>query len=365
MPAHRALNGERDPAALARPVRVMIVDDSAVARTVLARMIGADSRLEVAETATSAAEALRLLEISTVDVVLLDLDMPGASGVEALPAIVRCGRGARVLVLSACCEEGGGLAREALATGASDILAKPGATAFAGSFSKVLADRLVRLGAASREAPADPPAASAAPISLRPMPQGDIACLALGASTGGIQALLAFFAALPPRIGLPILITQHLPPFFLPYFAAQMEAGSGRPARLAADGMALQPDTILIAPGDAHLGLAFGEGGVQIRLDREIVARSTPSVDHMLRSAAEAFGAGALGVVFTGMGRDGLAGSAALVGRGGAVMVQDAESSAVWGMPRAVAEAGLASAVLPPAGLARCIADLRGVKAWS
>jgi len=179
----------------------------------------------------------------------------------------------------------------------------------------------------------------------------------LGASTGGLHALSEFLRALPLEIGVPILLTQHLPGSFMPFFARQIEAASGRLTRIAEHGLPLQPEQILIAPGEAHLEVARDGGRAFVRLGHEPVSSGCrPSVDPMLWSLGEAYGESGLGVVFSGMGRDGLAGSTRLVNAGGAVIVQDQHSSAVWGMPRAVAEAGLASAVMPPAGLARRVA---------
>jgi two-component system chemotaxis response regulator CheB len=189
------------------------------------------------------------------------------------------------------------------------------------------------------------------------MPEARLACLAVGASTGGLGAIADVLRALPPRIGVPLLVTQHLPDLFMPFFARQIEAAAGRPVRIAEDGLALRPDEVVLAPGDAHLGLVREGSRVAVALDRAPAASGCmPSVDVMLRSLALVYGRGGLGVVLSGMGRDGLAGAGELVERGGAVIVQDRVSSAVWGMPRAVAEAGLASAVLAPTDLARRIA---------
>ena len=203
------------------------------------------------------------------------------------------------------------------------------------------------------------------PIKLRPPGDSRLGCLALGASTGGLHALSEFLRALPTRISAPILITQHLPTVFMPYFARQIEAASGRLARVAEDGMVLTPEQILIAPGDAHLGLERAGAQIQVQLTGAPASSGCmPSVDAMLWSLSEIYGRTGVGVVFSGMGRDGLVGSARLVDRGGLVLVQDQQSSAVWGMPRAVAEAGLASAVLAPAELALRVASRAESVSW-
>ncbi|HEX8450124.1 MAG TPA: chemotaxis protein CheB [Allosphingosinicella sp.] len=334
------------------PLKLMIVDDSQVARAVLSRMLGAFGDFEVVATAGDAAEALRLLPSTRVDIVLLDVEMPGTSGLEALPEIVRQGRGARVLIVSSFCDGASDSAVKALAPGAAETLSKPGAEAFGGRFSEVLADRLRRMG---RREPESPAAEAPAPRTAK------LGCLALGASTGGLHAVTALLSALPARIGVPILITQHLPSAFLPFFARQVETASGRTARIAEDGLELRPEEIVLAPGDAHIRLEQKAGRVTVRLDRDSAPSGCiPSVDVMLSSVAAVYGPAALGVMLSGMGRDGLAGSRELVARGGAMMAQDRQSSAVWGMPKVVAEAGLACAVLPPAELAAAVAARAG-----
>lgn len=338
------------PPRLSRPLKLMIVDDSQVARAVLSRMLAAFSDFEIVATASDAGEALRLLPSTEVDIVLLDVEMPGESGLEALPEIVRRSRGARVLIVSAFCDGTADAAVGALAPGAAETLSKPGAEAFNGRFSEILADRLRRMGRRrSAESESSPQAPEA--------PAARLGCLAVGASTGGLHAVAALLGALPARIGAPILITQHLPAAFVPFFARQVEAASGRTVRIAEDGLELRPEEIVLAPGDAHIGLEQKGARVVVRLDRSAAASGcVPSVDVMLEQVASAYGRSALGVMLSGMGRDGLAGSRALVARGGLMMAQDRQSCAVWGMPKVVVEAGLASAVLPPAGLAARVA---------
>jgi two-component system chemotaxis response regulator CheB len=190
------------------------------------------------------------------------------------------------------------------------------------------------------------------------MPADPIDVLAIGASTGGIHALGVLFEALPERIGIPILVTQHLPAPFVPVFARQLRIASGRDAVVAEDGMPLIADRVFLAPGDAHLTLdTSGDAPVVRLLQGRSASGCMPSVDPMFASVAAAFGRGALGVVLTGMGRDGLEGASRLVDSGGSILAQDEASCAVWGMPRAILDAGLASAALPPDKIARRIAS--------
>jgi two-component system chemotaxis response regulator CheB len=338
------------------PIRLMIVDDSSVARAVLSRMIAGQAGFEVAALAGNAAEALDALRAVEVDIILLDLEMPGVSGLQALPDILRAGGGARVLIVSSHAEAGAEATVKALALGAADTLPKPGSGAFGGRFADVLADRLRQLGRASRE-PEQAQPQKRVELHLRAMPEAPLACIAVGASTGGLPALNEFFAGLPPKTGVPILVTQHLPVLFMAGFARQLEAASGRPAAVVADGQPLQADCIHVAPGDAHLKVERHGAKIVVRLGREKVASGClPSVDPMLAATAEVYGEGGVGVTLSGMGRDGLLGARRLIESGGAMLAQDRATSAVWGMPRAVAEAGLASSVLAPVDLARRLA---------
>ena len=346
------------------PIRLMIVDDSSVARAVISRMVGADPEFEVVAMAGSATEALDALKTVSVDIVLLDVEMPGASGLEALPHIIRAGAGARVMVVSSMAEDGAEVAVRALAQGAADTLPKPGVNAFSGRFSEVLGDKIRRIGRANRE-PVAAAAAEVRPLKLRDMPAAPLRCVALGASTGGLHALLEFLRALPEPIGAPILVTQHLPATFMPYFARQLEAASGRITRVAEHGERPQADFILVAPGDSHLCVERTGSIVQVKLEKgRAPSGCLPSVDPMLASVAEAYGDSGLGIMMSGMGRDGLIGSRLLVERGGAMLAQDQQTASIWGMPRAVAEAGLASAVLPPQQLARRVAMRAEGASW-
>jgi two-component system chemotaxis response regulator CheB len=278
--------------------------------------------------------------------------MPGVGGLKSIPRILEAAKGAKVLIVSSLAEEGAEETVAALALGAADTLPKPGTGRFNGRFSEVLLGKLRALGYADRgmARPAPPPVARQLPSNT----DVPLQLLAIGASTGGIHALGAFFAELPNRIGVPILITQHLPPAFMSVFARQLSATANREALVAEDGMKLLPDRIVIAPGDAHLVVDDIGGTLVARLLKHKVSSGCmPSVDPMLASAGGVLGAGALGIVLTGMGRDGAEGAKRLVEAGGAVMAQDEASCAVWGMPRAVTEAGLTCAVLPPAKLAR------------
>jgi two-component system chemotaxis response regulator CheB len=335
--------------------RILIVDDSVVARAVIARLVDQGRGYEVAAAVSDVRAALAFLAKETVDIVLLDIEMPGIDGLTALPDVIAaCGK-AKVVVVSSACEEDAAATVQALALGAVDTLVKPGNGSMIGGFAANLEEKLRRL-AQSRAAPPLRPRARSAPAA-----GNDFDIVAIGASTGGIHALSQVLRALPPGFQTPILITQHLPQSFMPYFAAQVAILAGRPCDVATDHMRIRPGRAILAPGDAHLRcIRLAEGGTAMRLVRTRAASGCmPSVDPMLASAAEVFGPRTLAVVLSGMGRDGADGAAGVARAGGCVVVQDQASSVIWGMPGAVARAGHAAAVLPPDAIGRLVAGQR------
>lgn len=337
-----------EPHAPHRPSSVLIVDDSAVARAALEQIIESDAHLSVAAAVSGALPAIDWLKRNRVDVVLLDLEMPGMNGLAALPELLAAGRGAQVLIVSSTAREGAEATLRALALGAADTLAKPSAGQLHQRFGDVLIDRVRRLAKASAAASVNDR------FVLRRESRTPVGLLAIGASTGGLPALSDLLKGLSPMFTAPILITQHLPPAFMPYFADQIAAMSGRPARVADEGEAVVAGRIVVAPGTAHLGLERVDGRLTVRLSSEAsVSRCCPSVDPMLSALARVAGTGAVAVVLTGMGRDGALGADDVVAAGGSVLVQDQASSAVWGMPGTVARAGLASVVGTPRDIAR------------
>ncbi|MGC4249923.1 MAG: chemotaxis protein CheB [Sphingobium sp.] len=334
--------------AAASAARVLVVDDSVVVRTVIARILNGDPAFIVAGRFNNAEQALRYLAESPVDLVLLDMELPGQSGLVALPAILQACPRARVAILSANCEAGSAAAIQALALGASDILSKPGSGSFGQQFPQELIERLKRLlhgdplALPEPQSPVLPPAVKPARLPL--------ACLGIGASTGGIHALSLLFSGLYEPLGVPILLTQHLPVSFTLYFAQQLALMTSLKVKVAEQGEMLEPDTVFIAPGDANLQLRRDfRGRVCVHLTFEPTpSGNLPGVDPMFSSIAEIYGAGGAGIVLTGMGRDGAAGARDIVDAGGWIVAQDEASSVVWGMPGAVAAAGLSCAVLEP-----------------
>lgn len=342
---------------------VLIVDDSVVARAVIARIVDGSDRFTVAGSVGTVAAALDFLARARVGIILLDVAMPGVDGITGLPDLLAAGRGARVIVVSSSADEGAATTIQALALGAADTLVKPEAGALSGRFGRVLLDRMDRLcdrpASSAAVAPGTVPSHAASTAALTPGDDYDI--VAIGASTGGIHALGQLLRAIPAGFRLPILVTQHLPASFMPYFAAQLAVIAGRPCEVATDRLRIRPGRLIVAPGDAHLRcVALGDGQAAIRLSSEPVASGClPSVDPMFASLAEVYGSRLLAIVLSGMGRDGAEGAARIRTAGGCVVVQDQASSVVWGMPGAVAGLGLADAVLPPDAIGRIAASRR------
>jgi two-component system chemotaxis response regulator CheB len=333
--------------------RILIVDDSVVARAVIARMIDKGRGYEVAAAVSDVHAALAFLARERVDIILLDIEMPGVDGLTALPDIIAVSGDAKVLVVSSACDDGAATTIQALALGAVDTLVKPASGSLIGGFAANLEEKLERL---TQARPVAPPVRQRPPAA--PVPANAFDIVAIGASTGGIHALSQVLRALPPSFDVPILITQHLPGSFMPYFAAQVAILAGRPCDVATDHMRIRPGRAILAPGDAHLRCTrLAEGGTALRLVRtKAISGCMPSVDPMLASAAEVFGPRALAVVLSGMGRDGAEGAAKVAAAGGCVLVQDQASSVIWGMPGAVARAGSATAILPPEEIGRILA---------
>lgn len=353
MPHRRQLTAEKPIGG--SPSRILIVDDSVVARAVITKLIEADPRFTVAGAVSDADGAMAFLRKTSIDVILLDIELPGVDGLTALPDLLVASGGARVLVVSSSCAEGAAATIQALTLGAADTLVKPGLGNLVGKFGDTLIEKLTRLTEPGDLAagPVDDPTRHAALAD-------DFDIVAIGASTGGIHALSLMLRAIPLSFQPPILITQHLPPSFMPYFAAQVAVLASRPCVVATDYMRILPGRIIIAPGEAHMRCVATTEGAAIRLDTERAASGCmPSVDPMFESVAAVFGSRAVGVVLSGMGRDGTIGAAEIAAQGGIVIAQDKQSSVVWGMPGSVAAAGHANVILPPENIGRLVATQR------
>jgi two-component system, chemotaxis family, protein-glutamate methylesterase/glutaminase len=328
------------------PIRVMLVDDSVVARSIFKRVLENHDQIEVVCEAEDSEAALGRLKAQEVDIILLDIEMPKRSGLDALPEIQAISNGARILVVSAFAEENGPAAIQALSLGACDTLAKPGRSGFSGSFSKILVDKVVRLGRVARTR-SDAGYAARLAVEFQQIVKPD--CIAIGSSTGGIPPIYEIIGNLPKNLDCPIFITQHLPEAFMSFFARQLGGLTDRLVSVATPGEVVEPGHVYIAPGNAHLVCCRDRGRVVLgHLDHYADSRYCPSVDAMFGSLADIYGAGCMGIVLSGMGNDGANGVRDIVNAGGSVLVQDVETSVVWGMPGAAARDGHATAVLTP-----------------
>ncbi len=354
-------------------VRVMLVDDSGVSRALMAQWLETDPKIKVVASARTGEEAIEFASKYDLDVVVLDVEMPGIGGIKALPKIVAAASGARILMASTLTTRNARITLEALELGATDAIAKPQAgwaSASGPEFRTEFIRKVHELGAIrpkraagkinnpGRPIVSSPPAAAAIypraePSHVRP------SVLAIGASTGGPNALLELTAALPKPVNIPILITQHMPPMFTAILAEHIGRRSGLPTFEAVDHIIVEPGHIYVAPGGLHMEALRVGNQVRLRVSGappENFCR--PSVNPMLRSAAEVWGKGTLGVMLSGMGTDGLAGAREVVAVGGTMLAQDQESSVVWGMPGAIVREGLAAEILSVSGLASAIGCL-------
>jgi two-component system chemotaxis response regulator CheB len=331
---------------VADPVRVMICDDSATIRGAIARMLGADPEIEVTAKVSNGRMAIEELGKRRYDVVILDIEMPVLDGMAALPLLLRADPAVKVIMASTLTTRGADIALRALRLGASDYVPKPTTIGSVGddSFRRELIQKVKALAArAPRAAPLTPRVLP----SLRSAAARRPALLAIGSSTGGPQALFALIQGLMRPPDVPVVLTQHMPPAFTTMLADHLTRLGIMPCHEARDGDMLSPGHLHLAPGDRHMLVEGNPVRLRVRLTSDPPENfCRPSVDPMLRSAAVACEGRVLVTMLTGMGHDGLAGTRAVIDAGGTAIAQDEASSIVWGMPGAIAQAGLCHAVL-------------------
>jgi two-component system, chemotaxis family, protein-glutamate methylesterase/glutaminase len=346
----------------------MVVDDSAVIRGLISRWIGAEPDMVVAASLRTGLEAVNQLERIKPDVAVMDIEMPELDGISALPQMLAKKRDLIVIMASTLTRRNAEISFKALSLGASDYIPKPESTrepAAADIFHHDLIQKIRSFGAKLRRAaPVSPPlapplalthaprpatAASHAPLARRAFGSHAPRVLLIGSSTGGPQALMSLVTELGPVIDrFPVLITQHMPPTFTTILAEHLARSSRRPAHEAIDGETVKPGQIYLAPGGRHMRVARHGADVAIALDNgPPVNFCKPAVDPLFTSAIDIWQGGTLAVVLTGMGSDGMRGGKDIVAAGGSVIAQDEASSVVWGMPGAVANAGICAAILP------------------
>jgi two-component system chemotaxis response regulator CheB len=338
-------------------IRILLVDDAAVVRRLVTTALNRDPALEVVGTAADGRIALARLDELRPDVVLLDLEMPVMGGLETLSSLRKSHPRLPVIMFSRFTQRGVEATVHALTLGADDYVPKPGdGLATSRCIDELLIPKIKQLGRRAGRSqnepgqiPAGTPAAcrrpAAAPAGARRRP---VEAVAIGASTGGPNALAELFPAFPRDWSIPIVVTQHMPPEFTARLAERLTEKSRLRVREGVAGELVSAAQAWVAPGDYHMLLRRDGKEVRLALNQEPPVNSCrPAVDVLFRSAAEAYGPGLLAVVLTGMGQDGLVGCEHVRRAGGQVLVQDEASSVVWSMPGAVAQAGLADQVVP------------------
>jgi two-component system, chemotaxis family, protein-glutamate methylesterase/glutaminase len=277
------------------------------------------------------------------DLVLLDIEMPGMNGLDVLTAIRRRNPRVPVIMCSTLTSRGAQITLDALSRGATDYVTKPSAQSGVREGIATLSRELIpKILALFAQPPAAPPPPRAAPA---PLCTAAPRVVVIGVSTGGPAALEVLLPRLPGSFPLPILIVQHMPHLFTRLLAERLNSLCALPVREAGDGERADPGVVILARGDWHLEVGRDLSLRQHQGEPENFCR--PSVDVLFRSAAQNLSGRVLGVILTGMGSDGLAGCRAIRAAGGSVLAQDAASSVIWGMPGAVAGAGLAGRILP------------------
>lgn len=343
--------------------RVLIVDDSALIRQLLTTLLAADPEIEVVGAAPDPFVAREKIKELNPDVVTLDVEMPHMDGVTFLRKIMAL-RPMPVVMISTLTQAGAEVTLEALEIGAVDFVAKPTSDIMTAMNSlsselqaKVKAAARARVG--QRRAP--PPT-----VAPRPMRMNRVTgkLIAIGASTGGVEALKTVLMGMPADCP-PILITQHMPPRFTAAFAQRLDKECPMSVWEATDGQLLEPGNVYIAPGSHHLELVRHGGRLTCSLHEQApVSGHRPSVDVLFRSVARVAGPSAVGVILTGMGKDGAEGMLEMRRAGATTLGQDEETSLIYGMPRVAFERGGVVRQYPlgriaEAAIHACEADLK------
>jgi two-component system chemotaxis response regulator CheB len=385
------------------PIKVLVVDDSSVARRFVCSAIEETQDLRVVGRASNGQEALEFMAKLHPDIITLDVEMPIMDGITTLEHIRRRDRTIPVIMFSTLTERGARTTLEALSRGANDYIAKPSSLGGSRSapeevkqeiVSKIMAhtrlqklpgtvaatklknmaaplsvvspietELKVRAPGPSIEAPAPKlhgrrHETAKLDVSTRAVRTGKtkLRAVGIGVSTGGPNAMAEVFKDLNRTLPVPVFITQHMPAVFTTMFAERLGTISGLAVFEATDGQEVRAGEVYVAPGGFHMEVVRRGAGEMISLNQNPPENSCrPAVDVMFRSMVKVYGQDILGVILTGMGYDGLKGSEEIVKAGGEVIAQDEETSAVWGMPGAVAHAGLASVVVPLSNIASTI----------
>jgi two-component system, chemotaxis family, protein-glutamate methylesterase/glutaminase len=354
---------------MAKPVRVLVVDDSAYVRLVVTRLLGGSAGFEVIGQARDGLEALSLAEKLMPDVITLDVEMPAMDGLQVLRTLLPRRR-VPVVMLSSLTQQGADVTLEALRLGAVDVVGKPGSPGVPDLeavrfqlLTKVRAAASARVSVpegvkpvssgAHASARGTQPATSALGLRSRP---DSVPTVLIASSTGGPGALHALFSALPGDLPAALAITQHMPPAFTEALARRLNDNCPLTVREAAEGDVLQPGVALVARGDHHM--IIGPQGIIHLSSEPPVWGVRPAADPMMISAAENLRSPLIGVVLTGMGQDGAQGVLQIARAGGVVIAESEESAVIYGMPKAAKETGCCEHILPLSSIAARLAKL-------
>lgn len=335
---------------VANKIKVVLVDDSKVVLSIFERVLISSGFIEIVGTANSASEALILMDKVNPDIILLDIEMPNRSGLDALPDIIAKSGEGKVIIVSAFVDSSGPSAIKALSLGACDTLAKPGKGATNSGFSKQLLDKIIRLSSYDQSENLEQDFSD---DDINVLHKPEIICL--GASTGGIPAIQEFLKNLSKDVTAPIFIAQHLPEAFISYFARQLSLGN-RDVITVDNRKIIEDNKIYLASGNGHMVIKKSlNDKYATRLDAYEFSNYTPSVDALFHSAAKIYDSKVLGLVLSGMGQDGAQGAQSLYEKQSTVWTQDQSSSVIWGMPGSVVNKGLSSAQLSPKNMALAV----------
>lgn len=334
-------------------IRVLIVDDSATMRSLIGAVLRRDPEIEVIGTAGDPLEARAKIKELEPDVLTLDIEMPNMNGLEFLEKIMRL-RPMPVIMVSTLTQKGADATLEALEIGAFDCVGKPGPDADVVTAFGELVDK-VKAAARARVRPLGQSAGKVA-AGGRFVPNGRM--VAIGSSTGGVEALLTIVSRFPANCP-PTVITQHMPAAFTKSFAERLNRACAADVTEAWDGAPMQTGKIYLAPGGAtHLEVAGQSSPRCVLREGDLVNGHRPSVDRLFFSVAQTIGAKAVGVILTGMGRDGAQGLKAIRDDGGRTLGQDERSCVVYGMPKAAADIGAVERQASLERMADAILDL-------
>ncbi len=338
-------------------IRVLVVDDSAVVRRILTDILATDPMIELVGTAANGKIGLALIDSLKPDLVTLDIEMPELNGLQTLKKIRETNKTLPVIMFSSLTQRGGIETLEALGLGATDYVTKPtNESSGLNSAKDTIREQVLqkiryfggrRKGISTPSGEAITKPTSPIRTNLSSPVSSRVDLVAIGVSTGGPNALAEIFPKLPQNFPVPIVIVQHMPAYFTKVLADRLSSQSKLQVQEGANDIALKSGHAWLAPGGFHMVLQKNNGSVQIKLNEDPPENSCrPAVDPLFASAVKIYGPNMLGVILTGMGKDGFRGCELIRQAGGQILAQDEASSVVWGMPRFVAESGLADKVI-------------------